>query len=104
MVEENGAIPGLFVNLPGIKEIAHDRDYVPPALNVLVASLRFELESGIAQSRDILLVPQTVTSQARELIQEFLDIGFVVVDPGEVAIPHSQSSVDFGGQDLEFAP
>jgi hypothetical protein len=103
MVDEDGAIPGLFVGFPGVEEIAHDQDDIPPALGVFVPALGFELEGRIAQPADILWVTEMVAGQAGELLQQGLEVGLVVVNAGEVAIPEGQAGIDLRGQDFEFA-
>ncbi len=35
MLNEHGTDSGLPVRIPGIKEIAHDHDHIPPALDLL---------------------------------------------------------------------
>lgn len=103
MVEKDSPTFGLFVGLPGGKEITHDQNQIPPALDVLVPALRLQMESRIAQTTDVLMIAQAVTSKAGKLFEQRLNVGLVLVYSREVAIPHGQSGENLGRNHFKLA-
>jgi len=73
MVEEDGAIPGLFMGLPSVEEIAHDLDDIAPALDVLVAALGFKAQGRLVEASDVALMLQMITGQVGGLVEQGFD-------------------------------
>ena len=102
MVEEKGAGSHLFMRIPGIKEIPHDHDDVPPALDILLSPFLFDFEEQFIEHTFLDVLPRMIAGLPVELFEEEIELVLVLVDGGKVLHPDTESFEDFRGEDFQF--
>src|SRR5216117_1096471 len=82
--EENSSGLHLFMGLPDIEEIAHDHDYVAPALGVLLAFLFLEAEKGLIKRPLLSMLPEMIDSRSIQFFEHGLNKVLISVEAVEV--------------------
>src|ERR1043165_4762841 len=102
MVEEKGAGSHLFVRIPGIKEIPHDHDDVPPTLDILLSPFLFDFEEQFIEHTFLDVLSHVIAGLPVELFEEEIELVLILLNRRQVLHPDAESFEDFRGEDFQL--
>src|ERR1043166_150283 len=102
MVEEPRASFHLLVCIPGVKEITHDHDHIPPALHVLCPALLLNLEQEFVENPLLRMLAQVVASLAVQFVEEIIQFVLILLNQGKVLQADTEALEDFRSEDLQL--